>query len=329
MLSTLPDMQNNRVMVLCGAFLLFQSFLFIYHATYFFSYTPWVVFALLLSSQFNRSALLVRDFICFAVMAFMFDFLREAIYVLHQGFGWETYYQYVINFEKLFISSGTLSGFLQSIFVSAGHVSYLEKFCVLIYSTHFAFFIVTAMVIWSYFPQECWRYRYAFLSCCYIGLCLYVLVPTMPPWMAADKGYLPPVENIFHNIMQVKFGELIKLVDTNPIAAMPSLHVGFPFVCFLALTYHFGFKKTWPVFIYFLWVVFATVLLGAHYLADIFVGIILAIFCFYISYFKLPTGKPYIREVSQADYWEAGLVIIIFLLIKVVIKFSIISLLER
>jgi membrane-associated phospholipid phosphatase len=317
-----------RVTSLCIAFLIFQSYLFSFHALYFFSYLPWLVFSVLLTLQFKNSSLFVRDFSIFALSMLFFNFLRGGLSVLQEAYDLPIYHQYVIDFEKWFIASGTLSHLLQSHLWHPGQISMLDRLCIFIYSSHFAFFIMAALLIWLKRKEECWRYRSSFIACCFIGLVLYALVPTVPPWMASHQHFIPPVENIFHTIMQVKFGELIKLVDTNPIAAMPSLHVAFPFIVFLAVTYHFHIKRSWPVFIYFLLVVFSTLYLGAHYLADIFAGMLIAAICYYFFYHVRPP-KTYSTTASTAELFIIAVQVVIFLLLQCMIKFTVFTLIGK
>lgn len=323
---TFFNKQHHRLSIIftCLAFLLYQLFLFCFNAVNFFNYTPWILFSIFLALQFNKSGLFLKDFSLFALLVLFFNFMRGGIYAIHKAFDLPLYKQYVISFEKLFIASGSLSNFLQQHLWHPENIGLFDNFNVFIYSSHFAFFIIVALVIWLKKPGECWRYRNSLITCCFIGLALYSLLPTMPPWMASDQQIIPHVDNIFHIILQAKFGDLITLLDTNPIAAMPSLHVTFPFLSFLALTHHFNIKRSWPVLIYFSLVVFATIYLGAHYLADILAGMIIAFFCYYYFYKKAPS-RPYISSVTSADLLLIIVQAILYLLLTNMIKFSVLT----
>ncbi len=289
--------------------------------------TPWLLFFFVIALSFNRSLLFIKDWLVFISLFLFLNFLRGAIYVLIKHYDLPIYSQYIIDFERLFISSGSLASALQLHLTSLGSVTWLERLCTFIYSSHFACFIVVAIIIWAKKPHDFWRYKWSILSCAYISLFIYFLIPTTPPWLAFDQGLLPPVRNIFHNIMAVKFGKLITLLDTNPVAAMPSLHVAFPLVSLLSLLHHFSIRRCWPFIIYFLLVIFSTLLLGAHYIGDILAGISLALICHYVVYFKLKPRKVYTFVVSWIDIaTQLNLVVIIFItqmLLKHLLKFMI------
>ena len=68
-----------------------------------------------------------------------------------------------------------------------------------------------------------------------VGLIGYLLVPTVPPWMAAHPPYdlLPPIDRIVGDVYTRFLPALYGTFDTNPVAAMPSLHAAFPSVAAL------------------------------------------------------------------------------------------------
>jgi len=72
----------------------------------------------------------------------------------------------------------------------------------------------------------------------YAGFMTYLLFPAMPPWMAADRGFIPPTQNVVERVLgQSGSGEhlplIYELIRPNLVAAMPSLHAVFPLLLFL------------------------------------------------------------------------------------------------
>jgi hypothetical protein len=56
--------------------------------------------------------------------------------------------------------------------------------------------------------------------------------------MAAAEGAIPPIRRVSLDLYSLIFSEgKIALVDTNPVAAMPSIHMAFP-VVFACIAQH-------------------------------------------------------------------------------------------
>jgi len=299
-------------------FLLMESYLYISKPIVFYTQTPFFIFSLIIALCFKRCKLLLRDWIVFICQLLLFNSIRGAIGALIKYFNLPVYSSYVIKFEQLFIPGSTLPHILQEKISSQPHFNLIEKFLAFIYAFHFIYFFLIGFLIWFKKPNEFWRFKFALISCAFIGLFCYLVLPTMPPWLASKKSLIPHVSNLFIDIMQAKFNNIIIQLDTNPVAAMPSLHVAFPFLCFLSLKYHFNLKS-WPSFIYLLLVIFTTVLLGAHYIADLLGGILLASFCYWIFYIKKQDHQPYIKTASAIDVGIQICIGICYLLLAAII----------
>ena len=55
-----------------------------------------------------------------------------------------------------------------------------------------------------------------------------MLVPTAPPWYAAQHGYLPGVTDLISSSLPSYISPYYHMINPNPTAAFPSLHAGFP-----------------------------------------------------------------------------------------------------
>lgn len=128
-----------------------------------------------------------------------------------------------------------------------------------------------------------WRKNQRAYLCCMGCLCVlslsgfltFFLFPAAPPWLAADKGLLPPVEKLIMHHIDAISSDLPRVyleMKSNPVAAFPSLHAAYPLLWLLCGWKYFP-KKT---VLFFLINVFAVALaivsFGEHYVVDVLAG---------------------------------------------------------
>jgi hypothetical protein len=107
------------------------------------------------------------------------------------------------------------------------------------------------------------------------AFCTFYLFPAAPPWMASQKGLLPPLQKVIMAHIQSLSGYLPKIylhMNSNPMAPFPSLHAAYPMLWLLIGRKYFP-KKVTP----FLWINVLGVSLGIvsfaeHYVIDVFAG---------------------------------------------------------
>jgi membrane-associated phospholipid phosphatase len=138
---------------------------------------------------------------------------------------------------------------------------------------HSQFTVLGLVLLWVYLRRNEYfvRLRNTLLLANVIGLLGFVLVPTAPPRMFPELGFVDTLANfgINHNSAIVR-------ADSNPYAAMPSLHAADALIVGIAL---FVILRTrwrylwllWPV-----WVWFSVMATGNHFWLDIVAGIIVA-----------------------------------------------------
>ena len=132
------------------------------------------------------------------------------------------------------------------------------------------FTVIGLALLWIYLRRHDGfrRFRNTVLLANLIGLVGFWLMPTAPPWMFPDKGF---VDGVNHS------SALLKTLG-NPYAAMPSLHAADALIVgwFLVSTSKTIWAKTlwalWP-----LWVWFCVVATANHYLLDVLAGIGVAV----------------------------------------------------
>jgi membrane-associated phospholipid phosphatase len=139
---------------------------------------------------------------------------------------------------------------------------------------HSQFTVLGLVLLWVYIRrnESFVRFRNTLLLANVLGLIGFVLVPTAPPRMFPELGFVDTLSNfgINHNSALVR-------ADANPYAAMPSLHAADSLIIGvgLALLVRSGWLKAlwlfWPV-----WVWFSVMATGNHFWLDILGGIIVA-----------------------------------------------------
>jgi hypothetical protein len=164
---------------------------------------------------------------------------------------------------------------LQRLLARPGRTSVLDH--ALVY-THWAWFLqphaAAAWILWMR-PQ---RFpRSAVLTCAVfdLGLAGYFLVPTAPPWWAAQEGRIEGMRRIMVDVGEKVWGRLWEplygFLGGNPLAAMPSLHFASSLMAAHVLT------EAHPVagvvgWTYAASLGFALVYLGEHYVIDLAAG---------------------------------------------------------
>ena len=105
-----------------------------------------------------------------------------------------------------------------------------------------------------------------------IGLVGFLLVPTAPPRMFPELGFVDTLAGF-----GINHDSAIVRADANPYAAMPSLHAADALIIGIALALLVRprwLKALWVLWP--LWVWFSVIATGNHFWLDIFAGIVVA-----------------------------------------------------
>ncbi len=246
-----------------------------------------VVLILLVAVLTGKFKPLVKDWFVFFAFIYLFDSLRGTIYILTCRLQLPVYTTYALDLEKKLFGR-VPSVYLQQLLLQpdpAGNFSWLEKILTVFYGSHFIAFLFVGFLIWLYRPAIFSRFKASFYFLTGLGILIYALVPTVPPWMASEQfGLLPSLTRFNTILFNFAIPDLSNGFDTNPIAAMPSLHAAFPIMCSLLLWGIFKWKSL-PFHLYTLVVLFTIIYTGDHYVVDALAGLILAILCYYAAAF--------------------------------------------
>jgi hypothetical protein len=191
---------------------------------------------------------------------------------------------YVINLESdLF--GGTLPTFwLHSRFPLGDGITLLALVATLVHWSWFIFPYGTTLVLYAVKRRWFEPYVLQLLGTLYLGLVLYFLLPTEPPWMASLQGYLPPTSRIMEVVGRETLGQVYDamydpLGAANAVAAMPSLHMAGAFTLFLFLLRR-GSPVAFVALAYGAIMAFSLTYLAEHYVIDLIAGVATAVIAF-------------------------------------------------
>ncbi|CCF85279.1 phosphatase PAP2 family protein [Nitrolancea hollandica] len=188
-----------------------------------------------------------------------------------------TRFDYVIHSDQALFLGTVPTVWLQQHFATS---SWLILFAAGMYASYFLAPHGVALALWRRKPQHFQRYVMAFLATCFVSLVLHFLLPTAPPWLAGKLGYLPHVMRLTDEagryLGPVAFQQGSAIADSNPVAAMPSLHMAL--TALIAVT-AWQTGNHWRILglLYAGAMLFSVVFLGEHYFTDASVGIVAAL----------------------------------------------------
>jgi membrane-associated phospholipid phosphatase len=235
----------------------------------------------------GKVRIFLQDWFVFIGFVYLFDSFRGSIYIATCRFGLPVHTLYVIKVEQ-FLFGGIPSVMLQDLFLRSSPESgfgWFEKFVTAAHGSHFVAFLLVGFIIWLYQRRFFPFFKVSFYLAIFLGLLGYFAVPTVPPWMASNVfGLLPRIVRFNAVIYNLAIPDISSGFDTNPIAAMPSLHAAFPFLCALILWRVYRFRA-WPFYLYALLMQFVIVYTGDHYVTDVLAGWVLGLLCYGAAWF--------------------------------------------
>ena len=259
-----------------------------------------VVLAIIVANPLN----FIRDWLPFLLLLLSYEFLRG----LAPGLNEKVNIYPLIDADKFLFHGHLPPVDLQRLLYVPGSLHFYDYIFSVLYMLHFALPLIFGFFLWVKKRESFRNFAIAILALSYVGFATYVIYPAMPPWMAAEKGIIPPVYNIFSETASrfLKGGSLPSvywMFNPNPVAAMPSLHAAYPMLVFLYLLKYVG-KKMWYFSTYVLGVWVAIVYLGHHYVIDALAGAIYAVVIFYAIEYYFSWQK---QKLSQTVKVEASI----------------------
>lgn len=235
----------------------------------------------------GRARYFVAGIVPYATAWFVFSFLRsfadETLFA-------KTLNTQVVNFERWLFNGEIPTIQLQANFYTPGEIHVWDYYFTFI---HWSYFIVPhalALWIWWRSKRDFQHFLVAMTMTLFLGLVIYFVLPANPPWMAPeviDSPTAPVVQRIMEPIAMELGGGLYqagyKIVgESNPIAAMPSMHFGITFILVWVAR---GRGLGWEIaaWFYSLSMGAALVYMGEHYVIDIIVGGMVTTYAWYAT----------------------------------------------
>lgn len=224
----------------------------------------------------GRARSFIAGVVPYATVWFVFTFLRS---LADETILAKTLNTKVLQFERWLFGGELPTIRLQARFYTPGDINWWDYYFTFI---HWSYFIVPHAVIlyiWWNNKRQFQHYLGALTLLLTTGLMIYFIIPSNPPWMAPesiDSPGAPVVLRIMEPIARELGGGLYeagyKIVgESNPIAAMPSIHFA---VTFLLVWAAHGKGRGWEITAWFYSLSMATALvyMGEHYIVDVIVG---------------------------------------------------------
>lgn len=184
-------------------------------------------------------------------------------------------FQYPITMEEALFAGEIPTIWLQERFYSYAEAGALEVYTMAVYLSYFFLPHILAFCLWKWDRERFNVYVAAFLITLWIGLVVSVVLPTAPPWLAAQEGRIGPVFQVVPDIFaggdSGAYERGYTVAGANDVAAMPSLHSAIPFVMMFALWKYRGLR--WAGVLFALSMPLAVVYLGEHYFVDALGGL--------------------------------------------------------
>jgi len=254
----------------------------------------------------GRGRLFLRDWLPFVVLFLAYELMRG----LADNVGLPVHITDMVTAERLASFGHIPSQVLQDALHPASGVDVIAEIATVVYMLHFALPLVTGFILWVWRRAHYYDFVAALILLSLWGFVTFVLMPTAPPWYAAEVGalngpnghaaisYLKPgafdtLANFFGFKADYIYTYTFYDVNPNGFAAWPSLHVGYPFLAFLVLRRAFG-KIGWIGFAYTLLVAFSVMYTGDHWLIDCIGGVAYA----YVSYYLITRAGVVQRRLA-------------------------------
>jgi membrane-associated phospholipid phosphatase len=190
----------------------------------------------------------------------------------------QAHYAQQIGFDHLVFGGQLPTVWLQQRLWNASHRHVYDYLTWALYNSHFLVTVIVAAVLWRVNHERFLRFRMMVATLALSAMTTFAVFPTLPPWLAASDGRIPPVSRIIDHIwlhVGIKQGQAIFEQGarwSNEVAAWPSLHAAYPM---LLLAFFWRRSRWWTrlgLATYVLAMGFAVVYSGEHYVFDVFGG---------------------------------------------------------
>jgi membrane-associated phospholipid phosphatase len=207
--------------------------------------------------------------------------LGFALFAQARAFGDDTgvphFFTYVVSADTL---AGVLpSTWLQEHLYTPGSNGLLVLTTSGVYVSYFVVVHVVALYLWARRRELFGLYAGTMLLTFYSGLLCSFVLPTAPPWLAAQHGDTSAVHRVFqemvNGLQSDAYAAGSTAVGQNDVAAMPSLHMAIT-VAIALFAWKLDRRLGIAGAIYAFAMGFSLVFLGEHYVTDVVAGAVFA-----------------------------------------------------
>lgn len=262
----------------------------------------WGLFASLaiLLIPIKRARSFVFAFVPYATVWFIFTFLRSFADETTLA---ETINLKVFQFERWLFNGQIPTIMLQDRFYEPGKIGIQDYFFT---AVHWSYFIVphaAAVWLWHKHPERFRQFLAALTVVLASGLLIYFLIPTNPPWMAPEPINSPAAAPVYRVMEAVAYhigGGLYEasynvIGESNPIAAMPSMHTAVT-VLLIFPAWYSGRRWFTAAVIYAVLMGITLMYTGEHYFVDVVMGAVIASYGWATAGFWLRALAPLLRS---------------------------------
>lgn len=259
----------------------------------------WAVFLLVAALLLGRVGPFLRDWIPFVLLVFGYEFLRGVAGEFVTGGRTvgdrareelpNVRVESLIEFDLALFGGHEPVSTLQGWIYTPNDPKWWDYLALIVYSMHFALPCLFAFLLWMTRKERFWQFTLTFCLMTYSAFICFLLYPAAPPWLANTWGVVNgigwPAGSVTANIGYAPIRELNTVsiwqnASPHPVAAMPSLHAGFPWLVLLFATRYFRWKGLLAMVPYNLALWFAVVYLANHWVVDILAGMAWATIAF-------------------------------------------------
>jgi len=233
----------------------------------------------------------LRDWIPFVAIFLGYEGLRS----IAPKLGIAPHLKDVVSVESTLFGGHIPSAVLQSTF-TGGVGRALAYAGTVVYFCHFALPFAVGLVLWLSNRTQFLRYSTALIGMSFLGFVIFLLLPTAPPWYAENAGLISGVTKLIDTTLPSAVSPFYSHLNSDPVAAFPSLHAAYPFLAFLALRPVFP-RGSSIAAVWTLLVAFSVVYLGEHWAIDVFGGWLFAGLC-WLAMTRLLV--PHVPALQQA-----------------------------
>jgi hypothetical protein len=180
-------------------------------------------------------ALVVRDALFYCAMWFAYETTRTAARDGVLGFTPDLQVESMRNIDRFLFGGNDPNVWLQEA-LWRDQAQWWDKLLSTVYYSHFMLPPIVMAALWASNRYQFWRFMRRFATVLSVACAMFVVLPTAPPWLAADKGVIDPlVRQTGRGFSAMGFraytnGWQDAVQWGNPVAAMPSLHAGFAMI---------------------------------------------------------------------------------------------------